>query len=118
VVELKEYYFCSTHLSLHAEDRCSSAKIIIDTLGRLDKPVIVAGDFNALVDEVSMQELQQHFTFVGDGTATYPSDVPSVRIDYIGVTNCANVSSSNYCVVNEPVASDHRPIFSQISISK
>ena len=29
IVELQDYYFCSTHLSLHAEDRLSSAEIIL-----------------------------------------------------------------------------------------
>ena len=32
IVELEDYYYCCTHLSLHEEDRITSAAIIIDEL--------------------------------------------------------------------------------------
>ena len=44
IVELENYYYCCTHLSLHEEDRVTSVAIIIEELSKLDKPAIIAGD--------------------------------------------------------------------------
>lgn len=120
IVELPDYYYCSTHLSLNAEDRISDVRIIIDELSKLDKPVFIAGDFNAEPDEEAMRLLAGHFTIFDkeNGPCTYPADKPEIEIDYI----CQYAAgpgpagrAMTYKVIEEAtVESDHRPIVADI----
>lgn len=119
IVELQDYYFCSTHLSLHAEDRLSSAEIILTELSKLNKPVIIAGDFNATPDEESIKLLAQNFHFASTPTKfTFPADKPDIEIDYIGIMrNRATNIATNAYVVDAPVESDHRPLVSDVKFT-
>ena len=120
IVELEHYYFCSTHLSLHAEDRLSSADIIFTELNKLNKPVIIAGDFNATPDEESIEQLSKDFHFASTPTKfTYPADQPEIEIDYIGILqrHVTHISTNAY-VVDAPVESDHRPLVGELKIKK
>lgn len=118
VVELEDYYFCSTHLSLHAEDRTASAAIIAKELGKLDKPVIIGGDFNSLYEEEAMQNLTSSVQFMrsAPATFTFPADKPDIEIDYIGVIKkqASDIKELQSYVVDAPVESDHRPLVSEI----
>lgn len=123
IVELEEYYFCSTHLSLHREDRIASIEIIINELSKLDKPVIIAGDFNDTPDSEPMKRLAEHFQIFqksNSGEHTFPANTPKTEIDFIalytGKGATANVAS--HTVVYAPVESDHSPIFAEISIEQ
>lgn len=121
IVELEDYYFCSTHLSLHTEDRLSSAEIIRSELGSLDKPVVIAGDFNATPDEAAMMHLSNDFHFVNTPTMfTYPANEPRIEIDYIGISynNTADIEEVESYVVEARVESDHRPLVSELKFKK
>ena len=122
IVELEDYYFCSTHLSLHAEDRTTSAAIIAEELGKLDKPVIIGGDFNAEPDEEAIQNLLPAIEFMRGAPEklTYPADTPRIEIDYIGIlkAHTKSVSERQSYVVNAPVESDHRPLVSEFEYKK
>ena len=121
IVELEKYYFCSTHLSLHAEDRDSSADIILSELSALDKPVIIAGDFNATPDEESIKHLTEGFHFVSSPTKlTFPADKPEIEIDYIGLllARVTEIEEVETYVVEAAVESDHRPLVSEIDFKK
>ena len=43
-----------------------------------------------------------------------PADTPDRIIDYIFVSKNTTVEVPESCVVNEPMASDHRPIFAHV----
>ena len=122
IVELEDYYFCSTHLSLHAEDRTTSAAIIAEELGKLNKPVIIGGDFNAEPDEEAIQNLIPAIEFMRGAPEklTYPADTPRIEIDYIGILKAQtkSVSERQSYVVNAPVESDHRPLVSEFEYKK
>lgn len=123
IVELEDYYFCCTHLSLHAEDRNTSMGIIAETLSKLDKPAILAGDINATPDEESVQLLKQNFQVFdkqGHNKLTWPADKPEVEIDYIALYkgNGATAEVKQHYVVEATVESDHRPIVAEIAIKK
>lgn len=121
IVELEDYYFCSTHLSLHAADRLSSAEIINSELGSLNKPVIIAGDFNATPDEESMVRLSNKFHFANTPTMfTYPADEPNIEIDYIGISynHTSDITELESYVVDAAVESDHRPLVSELKFKK
>ena len=121
IVELEKYYFCSTHLSLHAEDRLTSAEIITKELSKLDKPVIIAGDFNATPEEESIKYLSHGFHFASSPSKlTFPADKPQIEIDYIGLllARAIDIEEIETYVVEAPVESDHRPLVSELRFKK
>ena len=111
LVEFEDYIMGVTHLSLTEDDRLASVGILEREAEALAKPLILAGDFNASPDSPAIEALSQTFTPLSDAVSpTFPADNPTVTIDYImykGDNPPAVLSSE---VVNEPVASDHRPI--------
>ena len=122
IVELEEYYYCCTHLSLHEEDRITSAAIIIDELSKLDKPAIIAGDFNALPNSYPMMALGRKFhIFEKTGTPyTFPANEPTREIDYIALYTGGGASAEvvSHEVLHAPVESGHAPIVAEVVISQ
>lgn len=121
IVELEKYYFCCTHLSLHAEDRAASATIIAEELSKLNKPAVIAGDFNASTEEECMQLIKREFhIFNSGGYPTYPADKPNIEIDYICLHKglAPKATEVEYYVAKAAVESDHRPVVSEISFKQ
>lgn len=120
IVELQDYYFCSTHLSLHEADRITSMGIIISELSKLNKPVIIAGDFNDTRNSKAMKLLASEFyVFPKGGNAnTFPADKPKSEIDFMALYTGkgAKATVKNHTVLNCPVESDHRPIFAKVLV--
>ncbi len=77
-----------------------------------DRPVILAGDLNAVPDSPPMRALlpKWHDAAGADSAATWPSDSPSQRIDYILLRPAGAWRVVESKVIDEPVASDHRPL--------
>ena len=98
------------------EDRIASAEIIRDIVAKLDKPVIIAGDFNAEPESQAIATFSTFCTPLSDTTAmTFPANEPNRCIDYI-LTNSSSVKGSNPTVMEEPVASDHRPLYVDVTL--
>lgn len=123
IVELEDYYYCCTHLSLHEEDRITSIGIIEQELSKLDKPVMIAGDFNARPNSEPMRLMSENFHVFKktEGTGfTIRADKPHAEIDYIclytGKGATAEVTS--HTVISAPVESDHCPIVADVVITK
>lgn len=113
VAEFDDYVFASTHLSLTEEDRDSSVAIITDIAATFDKPFFIGGDFNAGPDSRCVAALLENFTPITSTTdPTFPADEPIYVIDYIFVYNSTSrpVKATKAEVLDEPAASDHRPI--------
>lgn len=116
VAEFEKFYFICTHLSLVEEDRIASAEIIRDVVSKLKKPVIIAGDFNAGPESQAIATFSTFCTPLSDTTAmTFPANEPNRCIDYI-LTNSPSVKGSNPTVMEEPVASDHRPLYVDVTL--
>ena len=121
VAEFEDYFFACTHLSLTEEDRLASLEIIKQSAKASDKPFFLAGDLNDTPESKFIQGLQKDFQVLTSTKApTYPSTEPKETIDYIAAwqptsTSFAALSSQ---VVEEPLASDHRPISVNIRMAK
>jgi endonuclease/exonuclease/phosphatase family metal-dependent hydrolase len=123
VVEFEDFVFCCSHWSLTAEDRNTSAALVTSKMKEQQKPVFICGDFNAEPTEDSISALKSDWTILSADEPTFPADNPTVRIDYICAADPQGKIDSerwlkaakNARVVNEPVASDHRPIALEIS---
>lgn len=123
IVELEDYYYCCTHLSLHEEDRITSIGIIVDELSKLDKPVMIAGDFNARPNSEPMRMMGEHFHVFKktEGTGyTIRADKPHAEIDFICLftDNGASAEVTSHTVINAPVESDHLPIVADVVITE
>lgn len=118
IVEFEKYIYCCTHLSLTGEDRLASLDIIRKEVAKANKPLFIAGDFNAHPDSEVIQEVQKDFVILTNTKQpTFPADEPTETIDYIAAyakDTTAFTRLSAY-VVNEPAASDHRPIVAEIA---
>lgn len=123
-VEFDKYILCCTHLSLTQKDAESSVDIINEMAERFyqnsKKPVILAGDFNVEPDSTTISKLteNQRWKILSNPTQfTFPSDTPDRTIDYImGYKgHGTNYSVHNSEVVEEEMASDHRPLLLDVS---
>ena len=113
VAEFEDYFFACTHLSLTKEDRLASLETIKKSASNSNKPYFLAGDLNDQPDSKFIQALKQDFQLLTDTKSpTFPAPEPTETIDYIAAwkhhaNDFANLSAQ---VLEEPVASDHRPI--------
>ena len=110
VVELKDYVLACTHLDLEEEQRLASVPLVVEEAQRWQKPFILAGDWNDVPDSRLLQEMSKHFTLNSGNEATYPADKPQECIDYIASFKTRPAVATESIVINEPEASDHRPL--------
>lgn len=118
IVEFDKYIVGCTHLSLTEEDRMLSLAIIRNEAAKWSKPFFLAGDLNASPESDFIKELQTDFTVLNTvKNATFPADEPKDCIDYIAYYNPERIrreerlfTTLSNKVVDEPLASDHRPV--------
>ena len=113
IAEFKDYIFCCSHLSLNHEDRMSSLAIMNRYAVQSEKPFFVAGDFNALPNSEFINSLSVDYEVLNDvNEYTFPADNPDRTIDYIvsGKPTAGNAAVAKSQVMDEPMASDHRPV--------
>ena len=116
VVELKDYVLACTHLDLEEEQRLASVPLIVEEAQHWQKPFILAGDWNDAPDSQLLQEMTQYFTINSGNQATYPADTPQECIDYIATFKERLAVTLEYDVIDEPAASDHRPLVVSIQL--
>ena len=100
--------------------RIRQVEALLSGLKERTGPVILAGDFNARPDGASLTLLTEAgwdmLEKEGDKT-TFPADVPDREIDYFYIKNFPDVTT-HHVVIEEKVASDHRPIYAEISLNE
>ncbi|MDH6315566.1 endonuclease/exonuclease/phosphatase family metal-dependent hydrolase [Parabacteroides sp. PF5-5] len=119
VVEFAKLVVGCTHLSLTEADRLASVPILRREAAKASKPFILMGDLNDTPDSPFMKELSEGFILLSDTCkATHPSPQPKECIDYIAVykPGAGALTPLSYQVINEPLASDHRPIQAEIRL--
>lgn len=119
----KPLRFISTHFQHNVEeDRVAEAHAINRLFaGDTDKvPTILAGDMNATPDAEPVTVLQQQWTNAIDEQAapSAPSSKPRSRIDYIFFRPAEQFGIVETRVINEPMASDHCPVFAVLELAK
>lgn len=112
IAEFDRFLFACTHLSLTKEDREKSLAILKAEAAKSGKQFFLAGDFNAEGGSEFIKELKKDFRILSDTQhPTFPADKPVELLDYIVASKHVEpdfvVKSAQ--VINEPVASDHRP---------
>ncbi len=107
----------SVHLAGTPEERTAQAEAVSATFGG---PAILAGDFNGRPDDTAVRRLARTWhvgTKRGD-PRTYPAPQPDREIDFVmwrtgeraGAGDPIELRLADHWVVDEPMASDHRPL--------
>jgi len=109
-----EFVFAGTHLE-HAKAPvrlCQAQKLNPILAAANALPTILAGDFNDVPDSPAIKVLQPHWTdaTAGQPDPTCPSSQPRLKIDYVFFRPVDGWHVVEKQVINEPVASDHRPL--------
>lgn len=119
IAEFEDFIIFATHLSLNAEDRQTSINIINEQATLFQKPVFLAGDLNAKPDTEEIKSLSADWKIISNTKSpTYPADKPSITIDYIAgyTANGETYAVYQSRVIDETVASDHRPLFADVRL--
>jgi endonuclease/exonuclease/phosphatase family metal-dependent hydrolase len=105
-------WFVGTHLD-HQLDavRIPQAQELQRLFGERTEPVILAGDFNARPTNQTMRVFHDWTDAASrDPQPTIPAEHPRHRIDYILLRPAGAWQIVETKVLEEPVASDHRPV--------
>lgn len=121
MVEFENFYLFGTHFNnAHPGDRHGAAVITNYEARNFDKPIFLAGDINDAPGSRTLELLSESWVQLSGTEFTIPSNNPVKCIDFI-----FGIKSDSYryhiiqqVVVNEPVASDHLPVFVDVVINK
>ncbi len=119
MVEFEDYVLYCTHLNnRYPGDRHGSVKIIDYEARDAEKPVFLAGDINDTPGTYTLELLTANWQQLSGNDYTFRSDRPDRCIDYIFglIHDDFNYRVLQQVVVNEPVASDHLPVFVDVVI--
>ena len=117
VADFGAFVFAVTHLPLHESDRAAAVDRILAELLPSPKPVLLAGDWNATPESDALRQIGRGFVLLSDPRVpTFPADTPDRCIDYIAVDrdHADAFRGAVARVVDEPSASDHRPVLVDI----
>lgn len=117
LAEFEDYIYCCTHLSLNEDNRMESLEILKTLAASTEKPFFLAGDMNAEPESEFIKGLQKEFQILSNPKQqTFPSPKPTETIDYIATLkqNAKGFAAISSQVLNEPVASDHRPLIVEL----
>lgn len=117
LAEFADYIYCCTHMSLTEEDRMKSLELVKAFTSSSTKPLFLAGDMNAEPESGFIKKLQKDFQILSNPKQhTFPAPDPKETIDYIATLkqNAKGFAVISAKVINEPMASDHRPILVEL----
>lgn len=112
----QEFYFIVIHLLFEddAEDlRVKSVQAIAKLVEEKQyTPAILTGDFNARPDAACLDELRKNWIICKDinPALSFPADTPGRLIDYVCLYPANAFRILEHSVIDERIASDHRPI--------
>jgi endonuclease/exonuclease/phosphatase family metal-dependent hydrolase len=108
----------SVHLAGAPEERFAQADSVTKLFAEVEHPVVLAGDFNSRRGDRVMGLLRDSWQIIdksGD-VNTFPSDAPDREIDFVLVRPAGTFELIEHMVIDEAVASDHRPILAVFRI--
>lgn len=112
-------FFC-THLDHRPDDRerRDSAEAIEQYISGLPEGLmILAGDLNAVPESPVLDIFRRRWAVAGSHPLlTIPVDRPSQQIDFVLMRPEQRWRVTETRVLDEPIASDHRPIFAELQL--
>jgi len=113
------FIFACTHLCLDETNRIKSTEIINNWVRRVPYPTILVGDMNCKTDSIPYKK----FLKVWDSTwgakplPTFPANKPKTAIDHCLTYPKYKWNVKEIKVIDEKVASDHRPLKITLKLS-
>ena len=125
VCEFEEYVFATTHLDLNKDSCDASLPIILEEAASWgDKPFFICGDWNSEPSSDFIKAMKNEgFIMLNYPTSptssyyTFPANSPKKIIDYIASYGKVVKSIRRRQVLNEPQASDHRPVLVEVRLN-
>lgn len=106
--------FMATHIDYRGDDaeRMDSVKKLEEVAREHpERPTLLVGDLNSLPDSRVMKAFGENWTRTDTSPLlTFPADKPDRQIDYVLVRPAPRWKVVESQVLDEPVASDHRPL--------
>jgi endonuclease/exonuclease/phosphatase family metal-dependent hydrolase len=118
----KTFYFVNTHLAHNDGERFDQLRkeqlqaIHQYVLEKKFYPVIITGDLNDTPNSPCIDYLTQNYTTTDLTMPTFPSIHPEKRIDYIAFFPCDAFKIKESVIIEETLASDHRPLYAELEI--
>lgn len=113
--ENDKFVFINTHLALQEDNVIKSVDSLLKAKAKYKLPSVIVGDFNAVPDSVAINKMLKTLKFSETTNSfTAPADKPKHKIDYIFSSKEFETVSAK--VINEPVASDHRPVTATLKL--
>ena len=117
----QEVVVVGIHFYRDEGERLAQMRRLTEALEGEAAPVILAGDFNSepgtgvmrQVDDAGWQILDK-----GPDRLTFPSDEPRTEIDYIALRPVDRFVVLGHRVLDEPEASDHRPLIADVALRR
>lgn len=106
------------HFYRSEAERTAQAAALLDHLAAETRPTVLAGDFNTEPGGAPLALLERTFRAVPKDAdrLTFPSDAPEIEIDHVLVRPPERFGPATVDVLDEPVASDHRPLVCELTI--
>jgi len=110
--------FVGIHLYRTEGERLAQAISLEEQLGDERIPTVLAGDFNSRPGSAVMEHLARGWTLVekGEDSFTFPSYAPDHEIDFFVLRPAQSFEILEQRVLDEPVASDHRPLLMDLVV--
>ncbi|MDR0338615.1 MAG: endonuclease/exonuclease/phosphatase family protein [Planctomycetaceae bacterium] len=110
--------FICTHFCHQSEERRTMQAQKINELFAADNdlPTILAGDFNAQPDSVTIATLKEKWFDTTDTTPTFGNPQPSIKLDYIFCRPESLFKVKQTNVIEDAVTSDHCPVLSVMEL--
>ena len=115
-----ELIFTGIHFYRTDEERLAQATRLLQVLDRDTVPVVLAGDFNSTPGSAVMVALADQFAIIdkGEDHLTFSSFAPVREIDFVLVRPADRFEVIEHHPLDEPVASDHRPLVATIVVRR
>ena len=104
-----------SHFGLAKSEQRNAVGVLLREMEKVDTPIIFMGDLNITPDNEIIQPIYAALNevYTTGGPLTWPSEAPTMKIDYIFVSKDITVKSVETL---EKVVSDHLPIVAEIEL--
>jgi endonuclease/exonuclease/phosphatase family metal-dependent hydrolase len=106
------------HFYRTEEERLAQAQTLMEVFSDEEAPVILVGDFNSTLGSAVMELLAREWAIPPKVGApnTFPADGPRREIDFVLLRPADRFHVLEYRVLDEAVASDHRPVLMVVEL--
>lgn len=116
---LPELVFVDVHLYRTEAERLAQARRVVEVFATETRPVLLVGDFNSQPGDSVLALLSRHWFMPRkprEAHFTFPADRPDREIDFVFYRPAERFRLLEYRVIDERVASDHRPVLAVLEV--